>query len=101
MLEMDQMDQRVGVSAQDPYRYFNINRPLTDNESQRIQKILANYEDNVAVPESAYFTLIIVYSVVIAVGSCGNLMVLAAVISNKCELSVQHDCEYIDCIEIF
>ena len=84
--------QRVGLSAQDPYRYFNINQPLTNNELQRIQKILANYEDNVAVLESAYFTLIIVYSVVIAVGSCGNLMVLAAVFSNKCELSELHNC---------
>ena len=45
-----------------------IRKELRGLKPELIQKILANYEDNVAVPESAYFTLIIVYSVVIAVG---------------------------------
>ena len=58
---------------------------LTANETRRLNKILENYEDNTAVSASAYFVLIVSYSILIAIGSGGNLMVLAAVATNKCK----------------
>lgn len=61
------------------------NRCLTENQTRRLEKILENYEDNIAVPASAYFVLIVAYSILIAIGTGGNLMVLTAVATNKCK----------------
>ena len=57
----------------------------SENQTRRLEKILENYEDNIAVPASAYFVLIVAYSILIAIGTGGNLMVLTAVATNKCK----------------
>jgi len=56
---------------------------LSLNQTRKLESILSKYDDNMAVSGGVSTCLILAYSILIAVGSGGNLMVLTAVAANK------------------
>ena len=70
--------------------YTNVNHTDYDDYNGTIYdgdyidyKLFQKYKYNMAVPETAYYCLIAAYVVLIVIGSTGNLLVLAIIVSNK------------------
>ena len=59
-------------------------------QTRKLESILSKYDDNMAVSGGVSTCLILAYSILIAVGSGGNLMVLTAVAANKCKYTTQY-----------
>lgn len=61
-----------------------------DNGGKEIDSLLfMQYEKNMAISYSSYYSLIVLYSLLIAFGSAGNGLVLIAVVTNASELRSQ------------
>ena len=66
------------------------NNKTTLFQTRKLESILSKYDDNMAVSGGVSTCLILAYSILIAVGSGGNLMVLTAVAANKCKYTTQY-----------
>ena len=82
--EKRNMEPSDDLSTYDQHTKSNLSETYDDYYSNSIDtKLFEKYYKNRSVSDTAFWTLVVSYSVLITVGTLGNLFVMSAVIRNN------------------
>ena len=75
---------KTGIMDEDQ-KFLNISETSVGENFSIDVELFDKYHQNRAIPDTAYWSLIVSYSMLIIAGSLGNLLVIVAVVNNKSE----------------